>query len=67
MFQHRSAIFGELLHEGVHKLTAHTQLYQLATINHINYSLQNYICGHIYQHFITTNHYYIVFYHFNNS
>jgi len=30
------------------------------------YALQNYICGHIYQDFIITTHYYIVFY-FNNS
>ena len=27
----------------------------------------NYIYSHIYQHFIITAHYYIVFYHFNNS
>jgi hypothetical protein len=27
----------------------------------------NYICGHIYQYFITTTHNYIVFYHFNDS
>jgi len=27
----------------------------------------NYICGHIYQDFITSTHYYIVFYDFNNS
>ena len=27
------------------------------------YSLQNYICGHIYQDFIITTHYYIVFCH----
>ena len=31
------------------------------------YSLHNYICSHIYQDFIKTIHYYIVFYHFNNS
>jgi len=28
---------------------------------------RNYICGHIYQHFIMATHYYIEFYHFNNS
>jgi hypothetical protein len=33
----------------------------------IHYSLQNYMYGHIYQDFIITTHYYIVFYHFNNS
>jgi len=27
----------------------------------------NYICCHIYQDFIITTHYYIVFYYFNNS
>ena len=31
------------------------------------YSLYNYICGHIYLDFTITTHYYIVFYHFNNS
>ena len=31
------------------------------------YSLQNYICSHIYQDFIITTHYCTVFYHFNNS
>ena len=31
------------------------------------YSLQNFICRHIYQYFIVTTHYYIVFYNFNNS
>jgi hypothetical protein len=29
------------------------------------YLLQNYIWGHIYQEFIMTTHYNIVFYHFN--
>jgi len=28
---------------------------------------RNYICGHIYQDYIITTHYYTVFYHFNNS
>jgi len=28
---------------------------------------RNYVCGHIYQDFIITTHYYIVFYQFNNS
>jgi len=28
---------------------------------------RNFICRHIYQHFTITTHYYIVFYHFNNS
>jgi len=28
---------------------------------------RNCICSHIYQHFIITTHYYILFYHFNNS
>ena len=27
------------------------------------YSLQSYICGHIYRDFIITTHYYVVFYH----
>jgi len=31
------------------------------------YSLQNYICGNIYQDFIIMTHYCAVFYHFNNS
>ena len=28
---------------------------------------KNYICSHIYQDFIITTHYYILFYNFNNS
>jgi len=31
------------------------------------YLISNYICSHIYQDFIITTHFYIVFYHFNNS
>jgi len=33
----------------------------------INSITRNYVCGHIYQEFIITTHYYILFYHFNNS
>jgi hypothetical protein len=39
--------------------TAHTH-----THTHLT---RNYIFGHIYQYFIITTHYHIVFYHFNNS
>jgi len=34
---------------------------------HHTHLIRNYICGHIYEHFITTTHYYIVFCHFSNS
>jgi hypothetical protein len=29
-------------------------------------NIRNYICGHVFQHFIITTHHCIVFYHFNN-
>jgi hypothetical protein len=43
--------------------TTHTHTHLHLPQKHLT---RNYICNHIYQYFITT-HYYIVFYHFNNS
>jgi len=43
--------------------TIQTQTY---TQTHIHLTM-NYKSGHIYQDFIITTHYYIIFYHFNNS
>ena len=42
-------------------------LFYLLRTTHSPNLTRNYICGYIYQDFIVTTHYYIVFYHFNNS
>jgi len=41
--------------------------YDKTLVNVAAYVIPGYICSHIYQDFIITTHYYIVFYHFNNS
>jgi len=53
--------------QGVYKFTINRNRKWVPVCSALyTYLTRNYICGHIYQDFIIT-HYYIVFYHFNNS
>jgi len=49
------------------RTTAHTYTHTHKHTHTYTHPTRNYICGHIYQDFVITTHYYIAFHRFNNS